>query len=166
MLAWSILVVAIITIIHLIKRVKTYNALAEFKGPWLAGWSRLWLLRANSSGRMHEFYKDVNDKFGKSVTDRCIQTAIRRLNIDSQQGSTARIGPSYLLTSDPVLIRRMNSVRSPYARAKFYNALRIHPQRDNIVSVRDEQLHDELRYKMAAGVSLPFTVDTPFLAVP
>lgn len=75
---------------------------------------------------------------------------------DDRSGSTARIGPSYLLTADPSLVRRMNAARSRYTRARYYNALRIHPTRDNIVSIRDERIHDALRLKMAPGVSPRF----------
>ena len=48
----------------------------------------------------------------------------------------------------------MSAVRSPYTRSDYYHALRIHPTRDNIVSIRDEGLHDDLRYKISAGVCL------------
>ena len=68
-------------------------------------------------------------------------------------GSTARIGPNDLLTSDPALLRRMSAARSPYRRSEYYIGLRFDPSRDNIVSTRDENKHNELRSKMAAGVS-------------
>jgi hypothetical protein len=161
MLAWSILIAAILVLIHCVRRYQTHGALEQFQGPWLAGWSRLWLLRANCSGRMHDYYKDVNDKYGMSIR------GFRKSSSGGSHwrsdilvvGSTARIGPSYLITADPALIRRMNAARSTYTRARYYNALRIHPTRDNIVSIRDEKLHDELRYKMAPGVRSTILVD-------
>jgi len=45
-------------------KLRAYNALSHFKGPWSTGISRLWLLRANASGEMHKYFKDVNDKYG------------------------------------------------------------------------------------------------------
>jgi hypothetical protein len=51
-------------------------------------------------------------------------------------------------------MRRMSAVRSPYRRSEWYIGTRFDPVRDNIISLRDEDRHNELRSKMAAGVSL------------
>ena len=50
-------------------------------------------------------------------------------------------------------MRRMSAVRSAYRRSEWYVGLRFNPVRDNIVSLRDEEQHNTLRLKMAAGVS-------------
>lgn len=50
-------------------------------------------------------------------------------------------------------MRRMLAVRSPYTRSEWYIGLRFDPVRDNIVSMRDEDRHRELRAMMAPGVS-------------
>ncbi|KAF2104274.1 putative P450 monooxygenase [Rhizodiscina lignyota] len=131
MMSYSILFLSLFVTLYFIHRARTYRALAQFGGPWSTGWSRLWLLRATASGIMQSYFKDVNDRFG----------------------STARVGPEILITSDPLLIRRMSAVRSSYTRAKYYKALRLHPTRDNITTLRDEKAHDELRAKMAPGYS-------------
>lgn len=68
-------------------------------------------------------------------------------------GSTARIGPNMLITSDPDLLRRMNAVRSPFTRGPWYAALKLHPERDNITSYIDERKHADLRSRMAPGYS-------------
>jgi len=47
-------------------KIRAYNALSHFKGPWSTGFSRLWLLRTNASGEMHKYFKEVNDKYGAS----------------------------------------------------------------------------------------------------
>jgi len=47
----------------------------------------------------------------------------------------------------------MWAVRSPYKKGPFYDAVRFDPERDNLVSMRDDELHNELRAKMASGVS-------------
>ena len=69
-------------------------------------------------------------------------------------GSLARIGPNMLVTDDPALMRRMNTVRSHYRRSNWYVGLRFDPNRDNVLSQEDEEKHFELRSKMAVGVSL------------
>jgi cytochrome P450 len=56
-----------------------------------------------------------------------------------------------LITSDPDLMRRMNAVRSPFTRGPWYNALKLHPERDNITSYIDEGKHADLRNRMAPG---------------
>lgn len=44
--------------------IKQYLALKEFKGPFVAGFTRLWLLRANSSGEMNRAFTHINDEYG------------------------------------------------------------------------------------------------------
>lgn len=68
-------------------------------------------------------------------------------------GHVARVGPNTLVTDDPEVVKRMWAVRSRYKKADFYDAVRFDPTRDNIISERDDERHNELRAKMAAGVS-------------
>ncbi len=56
-----------------------------------------------------------------------------------------------LITADPELIRRMSAVRSPFTRGPWYAALKLHPERENVVSIRDEHIHNDLRSRMAFG---------------
>lgn len=56
-----------------------------------------------------------------------------------------------LITSNPELLRRMNAVRSPFTRGQWYSCLKIHPERDNVVSIVDERKHAELRNRMSPG---------------
>lgn len=46
----------------------------------------------------------------------------------------------------------MWAVRSKYKKGDFYDAVRFDPSRDNIISMRDDEKHNILRAKMAAGV--------------
>jgi len=68
-------------------------------------------------------------------------------------GRLARIGPDTLVTSDPVLLRRMLGVRTKYRRSDWYDAMRFDPSGDSVLSMRDDNRHAELRTKMSAGVS-------------
>ncbi|KAK3707533.1 hypothetical protein LTR37_012028 [Vermiconidia calcicola] len=123
-----LLAIALVTL-YVARSVRTFFALRHFGGHWSAGWSRIWLLRTQSSGEMNKRFTEINDKYG----------------------STARVGPLVLVTTDPDLFRRMNAVRSPFTRGPFYAALKLHPEHENIVSVRDERKHNELRTRMASG---------------
>ncbi|CZT20651.1 related to pisatin demethylase (cytochrome P450) [Ramularia collo-cygni] len=116
---------------YVVRVVRQHHALRHFGGHWSAGWSRLWLLRTQSSGEMHKHFTAIN----------------------KQHGSTARIGPQMLITSDPDLLRRMNAVRSTFTRGPWYAALKLHPERDNITSYTDERKHADLRHRMAPGYS-------------
>ena len=118
-------------IYFIVYRVQAYRRLSHIPGPRLGGFSRAWMVWANTSGRNHECLYDVCVKYGKLV----------------------RIGPNHLLTSDPDMIRRMNAPRSPYRRSVWYSTFRFKPRTDNIISVVSERQHEDLRKKMAAGYS-------------
>lgn len=46
------------------RQVRRYHALKDFGGHWSAGWSRLWLLKTQSSGRMNKIFTDINKEYG------------------------------------------------------------------------------------------------------
>ncbi|KAK5108219.1 hypothetical protein LTR62_008675 [Meristemomyces frigidus] len=129
----TIALVATLTLLtlYIYNSLRTYYGLRDFGGHWSSGWSRLWMLKTQSSGRMNKIFTKVNLKYG----------------------STARIAPKFLVTSDPALFRRMSAVRSPFTRGGWYAALKLHPERDNITSYLDETKHAEIRNRMAPGYS-------------
>ncbi|KAK7613908.1 pisatin demethylase [Phyllosticta paracitricarpa] len=131
MASLTTLLVAGLVAAYVIRLIRRYYALSHFKGPWLAGFSRLYQARVDSSGDMHIHYNRLGEKYG----------------------STARIGPNHLLTRDPVLIKRMSAANSTYTRSSWYNGLRLHPKLDNVVSLRDEALHSKFRKSLAPGYS-------------
>lgn len=47
----------------------------------------------------------------------------------------------------------MSAVRSPYRRSNWYDGIRLEADYDNVLSTRDENRHNDLRAKMAAGYS-------------
>lgn len=114
-----------------IATLRQYFRLRHFKGPFSTGISKLWLIRAVGGGRTHLDLYEACEKYG----------------------SIARVGPDYLITSDPDLMKRMLNVRTPYKRSDWYNGMRLDPSRDNVLSMRDDDLHAKLRSKMAAGYS-------------
>lgn len=77
-------------------------------------------------------------------------------------GSLARVGPKDLVTSDPKLAMHILGTRSQYTRSAWYNGLRFNPNKNNIVSMRDDVLHKVMRSKMAGGVRANSTQRFPF----
>ena len=59
-----------------------------------------------------------------------------------------------LLTDDPVLLRRISAVRSGYTRGAWYDGVKLDPDTHNTISEKDEKRHNEMRAKVANGVSL------------
>ncbi|KAK0726232.1 cytochrome P450 [Apiosordaria backusii] len=70
---------------------------------------------------------------------------------NSKYGSTVRIGPNDLLTSDPDVIRRTSAARSKYLRSKWYKLSRLDPLDDAMFTTLDTKRHDELKAKLSAG---------------
>ena len=58
-----ILTIAILTI-FVARKLRAYYALKAFGGHWSSGWSRLWLLKTQSSGRMNKIFTDINREYG------------------------------------------------------------------------------------------------------
>ncbi|RDA94984.1 hypothetical protein CP533_0162 [Ophiocordyceps camponoti-saundersi (nom. inval.)] len=110
---------------------RQYIRLRHVPGPRSAAFSKWWLLRALSGGRTHLDLYEACQKYG----------------------SVTRIGPNDLVTSDPELMRRMLHVRTTYKRSDWYDGMRLDPAKDNVISQRDDELHNKLRWKMAAGYS-------------
>lgn len=77
-------------------------------------------------------------------------------------GPLVRVGPNELVTSSPDIVRRIWAVRSPYRRGAFYDAIKFDPERDNLLSLRDEDAHTALKAKMAPGVSYHLPLNEVF----
>lgn len=125
------LITQIVVLYFLFTRTLTYLRLCHIPGPLISSVSYLPLIRATLSGRAHKKYVDLSKRYGSLV----------------------RIGPQDLLASDPDLLRRMSSVRSPYQRSGWYSAVRLDPHVDNILSELNTREHDARRAKMASGYS-------------
>ncbi|KAJ0387841.1 hypothetical protein COL922a_001392 [Colletotrichum nupharicola] len=113
----------------LFSTVKQYLRLRHFRGPPLAAFSKLWHLKTVWGPKAHLEFYDVVKKYG----------------------NLARVGPNDLIMEDPELVKRVLGARSTYRRADWYDAVRFHPKKNNVLSMRDEDEHAKLRAKMAAG---------------
>ncbi len=56
-------------------------------------------------------------------------------------------------------MKRMLNVRTPYKRSDWYDGMRLDPGKDNVLSMRNDDMHGKLRSKMAAGVRPHVTRD-------
>lgn len=118
-------------IYYLIVSIISYRRLSHIPGPKANALSILPLLYTHAVGGIDVKFSEWSKQYGVLV----------------------RIAPNTLLTSDPEVWRRMSAPRSPYRRSKWFNAMRMNPGVDNVLSTRDEKRHDELRKRMAAGYS-------------
>ncbi|KAB5554850.1 pisatin demethylase [Coniochaeta sp. 2T2.1] len=123
--------VVVLLLYLLLSSIRQYYRLSHIPGPPGAGFSKWWLIGRITSGRTHLDYYEVCEEYGP----------------------IARVGPNDLVTSDPDLMKRMSNVRSDYRRSDWYNSMRFNPSKDNVVSMRDDDEHNRLRAKLAAGYS-------------
>lgn len=106
-----------------------FTHLAEYPGPKIAAYTRLWICKIIASGESSKLFVDVNKRYG----------------------SIARIGPNHLMTDDPELVQRILAARSHYTRGPWFDSIRIDPEITNIVSERHHGKHNHLRHQMAGG---------------
>ncbi|TVY82905.1 Pisatin demethylase [Lachnellula suecica] len=109
----------------------SWSRLSHIPGPPLASISSFWLLRQALSGGMNWRLKEANEKYG----------------------SLTRIGPNEISCNDVDVLRKITGARSLYQRGPFYDSLKLSPDRDNLLSTRDNDLHRSLKVKLAPGYS-------------
>ncbi|KAK4156097.1 Pisatin demethylase [Chaetomidium leptoderma] len=125
----ALLGLALVVLSVVILRVKGFARLKHIPGPLWAGWTDLWLIRAQICGRLNFILHDVNRQYGKLFP----------------------IGPKWVVCGDGAELRRMWGVRSAWQRAYWYRGLRVDPYKDNAFSTLDDQVHEKLRAKLAPG---------------
>lgn len=110
---------------------RSWHRLSNFKGPFLASLSNLWMANSIAHRRAHLDLFEVSEKYGE----------------------LARVGPNILLTSDPDLVQRMSSARSGYTRSEWYSGQKLEVDHENLFSTIDEKTHTRRRAQMAGGFS-------------
>ncbi|KAM7192309.1 cytochrome P450 family protein [Naviculisporaceae sp. PSN 640] len=109
--------------------IRTYSRLHHIPGPPGTGWSIWWLAKHQAGGTLCCDLEEVADKYGP----------------------IARIGPDWVVVSDPTEIRRIWSVRSGYQRSPWYTGFRFNPESDNILTYNDNKEHHNIRSKLLPG---------------
>ncbi|KAK3388028.1 cytochrome P450 [Podospora didyma] len=110
--------------------ITTYHRLRHIPGPWLASFSYLWLI-------LTTFRNHTRESFLSLV----------------KYGALVRVGPNYLVTSDPEILRKIQSARSTYVRDPWYASVKLHPHQDSLFNILDNDAHDILKTKTMSGYS-------------
>jgi hypothetical protein len=134
-LAWrdpAALLPALLTLLlawYVASSVAAWYPLRHVPGPGLASFSYLWKMRLHASARVQPVLAALNGRYGSPLV---------------------RVGPRYVLTDDPAELRRMEGVRSRYARDAWYAAGRITPAVD-MATTLDTAEHDRIKAKVLGG---------------
>ncbi|KAF5679383.1 cytochrome P450 monooxygenase [Fusarium heterosporum] len=105
--------------------------LRHIPGPWLARWSYIWIGWVAYSGKQHQVFLDLDQKYGSLV----------------------RIGPGVLLTSDVELVKRMSATKGRYGKASWVDGVRFNPYHETMFAVRDPREHDLVKARLAPAYS-------------
>jgi hypothetical protein len=131
--AWILAIGAVGVFTYVVSSILAWRRLHRFNGPISASFSYLWIMRASYSGRMGERWAEADAKYGTGP------------------GSTVRIGPNELLTSDADVIRRTSAARTKYTRSEWYKLSTIDPYCDAMLSTLDTAAHDKIKAQTAPG---------------
>jgi hypothetical protein len=61
----ALLGLSLVVVSLIIVRIREFARLKHIPGPAAAGWTDLWMIRAQGSGRMHLILQDAINKYGK-----------------------------------------------------------------------------------------------------
>ncbi|RYP60133.1 hypothetical protein DL769_008262 [Monosporascus sp. CRB-8-3] len=125
------LTLAAIVAYSIVVRVTAWHRLRHIKGPALAGWSRLWILRYQASGRL-----------GQGLDTACSGRDL------------ARLAPNMVICNDPAELRRVLSVSSGFRRSPWYNCMRLDPSKENILCMSNNKAHQHLRTYLKPGYTM------------
>lgn len=121
---------------YVVTSVFAWYRLRHFPGPFLASFSYLWLARTAASGETWKRHMDARAKYNPDGSNPFI-----------------RVGPDVLIHDSPDIHRLINSARSRYTKAQWYNSMRLDPYVHTMFSSTDVAYHDEIKSKTAAGYS-------------
>ncbi|KAK4184486.1 Pisatin demethylase [Podospora australis] len=127
----SLFLIACVSLLafYLIPAFISYRRLRAFPGPTSTFFSYIWIIRALRSGKMSTHFTALNDTYG----------------------STVRMGPNELLTTDPALIKRTSAARAKYTRSSWYKLNRLDPYDDAMLTTLDTKKHDDIKARTAPG---------------
>ncbi|KAK0654197.1 putative cytochrome P450 E-class, group IV [Cercophora samala] len=116
-------------LLNLVYRTHRWSKLRHVPGPFLAGWTSLWLTRRFISYKVYEDMHALTKRYGPVV----------------------RVGPNKVIINDLNTIYRITSARSEYKKGDWYILARVMPGADNLLSMRDPKLRAKrLRHVLPA----------------
>ncbi|OJJ04868.1 hypothetical protein ASPVEDRAFT_173547 [Aspergillus versicolor CBS 583.65] len=79
---------------------------------------------------------------------------MRLYEVNKEYGDMARIGPNWLVTSDPDIIRCTSAARYKHRKSSWYAALQVDPFLHSVFTETSLEKHDRLRTKVQPGFSM------------
>jgi hypothetical protein len=99
--AWLSFVVGVLILAYKLLSPALRAPLSALPGPLVSRFSRFWLLRAASSGSIHQHAIAIHKKYGKIV----------------------RVGPNHVWVNDPQEISHIYGINSTFRKSRFYTML-------------------------------------------
>ncbi|KIX06930.1 uncharacterized protein Z518_04906 [Rhinocladiella mackenziei CBS 650.93] len=127
----ALILIGAFALYTVVKTYLDYRKLSHFKGPPLAAFTSLWMVKQAITANMNVAQKEALRKYG----------------------SPARISPKLLVTDDPELLRHMSAPRSKWTRSSWYEGMKLDARVNNIFCERDERKHADMRAKMIGAYS-------------
>lgn len=103
-------------------RVSPFHPLAKYPGPLLAKLSKLWMVFVSSTGKQHEYYARLHERYGNIV----------------------RTGPNEVIIRDPTAILPLMGTTG-WGKSAHWWARTLHPPILSLVAIRDGSEHARRR---------------------
>lgn len=129
MLQAGLVGVAALVTWYIVSALLTWWRLRYIPGPFLAKFSYLWLGRTTHSGKQYYVHRELPKKYGPLV----------------------RIGPKYIITDEPDIIKNISSARSAYHRDGWYTTGRFNPYRDNLFTKLEPSVHSKAKLRLSGS---------------
>ncbi|KAI2778425.1 cytochrome P450 monooxygenase [Daldinia loculata] len=119
---------SLLSLWFIITTTMAWYRLRHIPGPFFASLSHLWVAKSILFGTLQKDFSGL-PKYGPLV----------------------RVAPNYILTSDPKVLRQIASARSNYGKDEWYEAVRLVPGHDNMITLLENRTHDERKAKTIKG---------------
>ncbi|KAM7219647.1 Cytochrome P450 [Rhypophila decipiens] len=116
-------------LINTVQRIRRWYRLRHIPGPWICGFTSLWLLRKCFGPRIDLSWKELVEKYGPVV----------------------RMAPNEIILADVDELLRIQSPRSVYRKDDWYLIGQINPPFHNLLSMQDKDVRRERKRKVTPG---------------
>ncbi|GAW11944.1 hypothetical protein ANO14919_012970 [Xylariales sp. No.14919] len=112
---------------YIISSIVAWYKLRHIPGPFFASFSHIWCFWTGYSGRSNVIISRAQTKYGKLL----------------------RVAPDGIAVSDADTLIRINSARSPYEKALWYESARMDYRGNSVISEINTAKHDKRKAKLA-----------------